>query len=124
MIYRMAYEQVQHNLQLLKPGLSFREVAERARSLPPDYLPQRYGLHFHGVGLCDEFPFIKYFEDWDTSGYDGVLQEGMVLCVESYVGRLGGHEGVKLEEQVVLTHAGYAPISSYPFEESLLGLGC
>jgi hypothetical protein len=28
---------------------------------------------------------------------------GMVLSVESYVGEVGGHEGVKLEAQFVIT---------------------
>ena len=27
----------------------------------------------------------------------------MTLCVEAYVGAEGGHEGVKLEEQIVIT---------------------
>ena len=38
----------------------------------------------------------------------------MVLCVESYIGRLGGHEGVKIEEQVLVTAAGRELLSSYP----------
>jgi Xaa-Pro aminopeptidase len=44
----------------------------------------------------------------------------MVLCVESYIGRLGGHEGVKIEEQVLITDTGNEQLSTYPLEEALL----
>jgi Xaa-Pro dipeptidase len=38
----------------------------------------------------------------------------MVLCVESYIGRLGGREGVKIEEQVLITATGREQLSLYP----------
>jgi len=38
----------------------------------------------------------------------------MVVCVESYVGRHGGHEGVKLEEQLLITESGSECLSRYP----------
>ena len=44
----------------------------------------------------------------------------MTLCVEAYVGAEGGHEGVKLEEQVVITATGAEPLSSYPYETALM----
>jgi Xaa-Pro aminopeptidase len=44
----------------------------------------------------------------------------MVLCVESYIGRLGGREGVKIEEQVLITEAGPKQLSAYPLDERLL----
>jgi Xaa-Pro dipeptidase len=37
-----------------------------------------------------------------------------VVCVESYIGRHGGHEGVKIEEQVLITETGYECMSRYP----------
>ena len=45
----------------------------------------------------------------------------MVICVESYVGRLGGHEGVKLEEQVLITETGHEKMSNYPLDARLGG---
>jgi Xaa-Pro aminopeptidase len=45
----------------------------------------------------------------------------MVFCVEAYIGAVGGKNGVKLEEQVVITEQGYELMSKYPFEEKLLG---
>ncbi|WP_431461147.1 M24 family metallopeptidase, partial [Klebsiella pneumoniae] len=58
--------------------------------------------------------------DWTADTPDGVLEPGMVLCVESYIGRLGGHEGVKIEEQVLITETGYRQLSTYPLDERLL----
>ena len=44
-----------------------------------------------------------------------------MLSVEAYVGAPGGREGVKLEEQVLITADGAEVMSSYPFEARLLG---
>ena len=44
----------------------------------------------------------------------------MTLCVEAYIGAEGGREGVKLEEQVVITEQGAEALSAYPFEIDLL----
>ena len=56
----------------------------------------------------------------DKKGYDGVLEEGMTVCVESMIGVEGGREGVKLEEQVLITKDGAEMLSSYRFEEDWL----
>jgi Xaa-Pro aminopeptidase len=34
MLYRMAYDQVQHNIGLVKPGMAFREIAQKAWKIP------------------------------------------------------------------------------------------
>ena len=44
----------------------------------------------------------------------------MTLCVESYIGAEDGIEGVKLEEQVLVTDTGVQRLSSFPYEEALL----
>ena len=33
---------------------------------------------------------IYFKEAWESYGYDGVLEPGMVMCVESYVGHKAG----------------------------------
>ncbi len=43
----------------------------------------------------------------------------MVLCVEAYVGAVGGKEGVKLEEQVLITETGHENLTRCPFDERL-----
>jgi len=119
-IYRDAYEHIQTNMELLKPGVSFRELTDNALRLPEKYRHQRYGVAYHGVGLCDEFPSIRYPEDVETHGYDGVLEAGQCICIEAYLGEVGGPCGIKLEDQVVITENGYENLTSYPFEDSFL----
>ena len=118
-LYTIAEDQIAANISLLKPGRSFRELSQAATSVPADCLPNRYSVLFHGVGLCDEYPAVPYPSDWERSGYEGVLEAGMVLCVESYVGRHGGREGVKLEEQVLITETGHECLSTYPRDPRL-----
>ncbi len=102
-LYRLAREQIAYNLALIRPGLGFRELSEKAFRLPERFRANRYSVIAHGVGLCDEYPAIYYPEDAAATGYDGVLEAGMTICIESYVGAAGGAEGVKLEQQLLVT---------------------
>ncbi|MDX1575388.1 MAG: Xaa-Pro peptidase family protein [Kiloniellales bacterium] len=123
-LYRLAAEQLEHNMALVRPGISFRDYAERCWPLPEAYVANRYPEVAHGIGLCDEYPGIPPIQDWDErgfrGGYDGVIEENMTLCIESYIGAEGGPEGVKLEQQVLVTAAGCRPLSTFPLEEMFL----
>jgi Xaa-Pro dipeptidase len=45
--------------------------------------------------MCDEWPFIPYPDkDYSNGDYSGVFAENMVICVESYIGEVGGKQGV------------------------------
>jgi len=68
------------------------------------------------VGQCDEYPDIVFPEAWEESGYDGVLMPGMVLTVEAYVGSRSGGQGVKLEDQVLITENGYENLSAWTLD--------
>jgi Xaa-Pro aminopeptidase len=122
LLYRMAYDQVLHNIGIIKPGMSFHDVAQNAWKIPDRFVEQRYTSIMHGVGMHGETPFIAHAMDFHAYGRAGVLQPGMVLSVESYIGEKGGQEGVKLEEEVLLTETGTEIISRFPFEEELLGV--
>jgi Xaa-Pro aminopeptidase len=111
---RLAMQQIEHNRALLRPGLSFAEFGTRAFELPERYRANRYSVICHGVGLSDEYPAIYYPEDAARSGYDGVFEADMSVCLESYIGEAGGPDGVRLEEQVLLTERGAELLSSYP----------
>ena len=102
-LFRLARAQIAYNLELVRPGLGFREFSEKAFRLPERYRANRYSAVAHGVGLCDEYPAIYYPEDAEASGYDGLLEAGMTICIESYIGEEGGPDGVKLEEQILIT---------------------
>ena len=109
----MAAEQVEFNCGLLRPGLAFREFTENAWTIPARFAEQNYGCVAHGVGLVDEWPSIGC-DPADPALQDGIIVPGMVLCIESYLGEVGGTEGVKLEEQVLITAAGCEVLSRFP----------
>jgi Xaa-Pro aminopeptidase len=119
-LYAHAYEQVQHNIELLKPGVSFREFSGKSWSIPAEFAKNSYDCIVHGVGLADEWPNIPSWRNFAQYGYDGIIEPGMALCVESYIGAEGGLEGVKLEEMILITADGNRRLSSYPFEEKML----
>ena len=49
----------------------------------------------------------------------GEIEEGMVFSVEAYVGVEGEDEGLKLEEQVLVTSAGVGVLSHAPHDQNL-----
>ena len=109
-------EQIAHNTDLLRPGVSFVEFASRAYRLPRPCLPNRYADLVHGCGLGVEYPFVLYPEDAGQGMYDGHFEADMVVCVESYVGALDGPEGVKLEQPVLITGEGPQVLSTLPLD--------
>lgn len=119
-LYSAAVEQIEHNKSIIKDGTTFREIAEKAWPIPEEFFDNRYGCILHGVGLCDEYPALPHLSDWERSGNDGTIKEGMTICIESFIGAKDGHEGVKLEEQLLVTAEGFEQLSKYPFENSLL----
>jgi Xaa-Pro aminopeptidase len=119
-LHELAQEQVLFNMELLRPGVSFGEFAERAWPVGEAFVANRYMTLVHGVGLVDEYPSLPYAQDLADWGYEGMFEENMVVSVESYIGEVGGTDGVKLEQQVLITAAGAVPLSRTPFVESLL----
>jgi len=119
-LYQVAHEQVHHNMQILRPGVSFREYSELAWKIPERFVANRYYLSAHGCGMTGEYPYLYHSMDFDESGYDGIVEPGMTICVESYIGEDGGTEGVKLEQQLLITDTGNELISTFPFEAALL----
>jgi Xaa-Pro aminopeptidase len=119
-LYCLAVDQIEHNAELLRPGVSFRELSEKAWPIPSRFMSQRYFVMVHGCGMTGEYPYVLHGPDFDQ-GYDGVLHENMVLCVESYLGERGGPGGVKLENQYLLTRSGLENLTPYPLDPRLLG---
>ncbi|WP_346895652.1 Xaa-Pro peptidase family protein [uncultured Roseibium sp.] len=119
-LYKTAYEQLHHNMAILRPGMSFRDYAEAAWDIPEIFHANRYYLSAHGCGMTGEYPYLYHRGDFPDAGYDGEILPGMTLCVESYIGAEGGKEGVKLEQQVLITETGVELLSRFPFEEDLL----
>ena len=115
-IYEISMQQLETNISLLRPGISFLEFSSKAYKLPDKYLANRYADVGHGCGLGVEYPFLWYPEDEKYGAYDGMFEENMVVCIESYVGEEGGEQGVKLEQPVWISREGPVLLSSYPLE--------
>ena len=114
-IYLTAVEQIDYNSRLIKDGVSFREFTEKAWILPEKYYGNRYSVMLHGIGLCDEWPAIRYPTDGGERG--GIFQKNMTITLESYIGEVGGHEGVKLEQQYLVGENGLELMSHHPLEQ-------
>jgi Xaa-Pro aminopeptidase len=118
---RHAQEHIMTNMELLRPGVSFRDLTFRGHQLDPKYDARKYSCRFHGVGLCDEWPHISYADHFVEGAFDYVVEPGMVFCVEALVGEEGGDFCIKLEDQVLITDGGHENLTSYPFDAALLG---
>jgi Xaa-Pro dipeptidase len=118
-IYRMAVDEIEHNLQLVRPGMTLLEMQRQAYPVPEECQKNAYPCIMHAVGMCDEYPQAKpLFRA--VNPYDCSLQAGMVVCIESYMGPEGERDGVKLEQQVLITETGYELLTTFPYEASLL----
>lgn len=114
-LYRTARDQIEHNLALIRPGMSFAEFNERSWRIPERHQPFRYSVAAHGVGMVDEWPFVLLHPDFDPA-YEGRFETGQVICVESLIGA-DGTESVKLETQVLVTATGAERLDSFPWED-------
>ena len=114
-LYSMSLEQIYHNSNLIKADMSFKEFTEKSWKLPEEYYGNRYSVMVHGIGLCDEWPSIRY----PTDGGDksGRFLKNMTITVESYIGKVGGKEGVKLEQQYLVGENGLELMSHHPLED-------
>jgi Xaa-Pro aminopeptidase len=116
-----AMDHIEVNRALLKPGVTIRELTHGGHQLDPRYWRQKYSCKMHGVGLCDEWPFVPYPDGWVEGAWDVVLEAGMTLCVEALVSPEGGDFSIKLEDQVLITETGFETLTRYPFDPRLTG---
>ena len=117
-IHNLAFDNVKYNEQLIKPGVTFREFAEKAWKLPDNCFDNHYPCQIHGVGMSDEWPFIAYpNKDYSNGDYNGIFEENMVICVESYIGEVGAKEGAKLEDQYLVKKNGLQLLSNLPLDQ-------
>ena len=114
-LYAAAVEQIDHNLALLRAGLSFAEFNDKSWRIPARYEPYRYSLAVHGVGMADEWPVVALHPDFAHS-HGGQFEENMVVCVETLIAEHDS-ESVKLETQVLITVAGAERLDSFPWED-------
>ena len=118
---RHSHDFIMHNMSLLKPGVMIPELIDQCMEHPAKFKAQQYGCMMHGVGLCDEWPLIAHKDQYVPGSFEYPLEPGMVLCVEAACGEVGGDFSIKLEDQVLITEDGYENLTTYPFDDALMG---
>ena len=117
-LHDLAVENIKYNEQLIKAGTMFREFAEKAWKLPDNCYDNHYPCQVHGIGMCDEWPFIVYpNQDYSNGDFNSVFEENMTITIESYIGEVGGREGVKLEDQYLVTEEGLKLLTNHPLNQ-------
>ncbi len=109
-------------IEAVKPGVTTADVA----TTWPDYKKmgaknehEIFGLQYgHGLGVgLWEFPIISRAYSVD---HPVEIEPGMVFALETYAGV--GYDGVRLEDEVVVTETGIEVITKFPTDE-LFGCG-
>ena len=121
-LHGRAREQLEHNVALVRPGVAYEEIADRAWVVPEEHQQSRYYAVGHGLGMSGEFPNIPHKRPGLAYPLPGVVEPGMVICIESYIGSAAAGQGVKLEEQLLVTETGCERLSHMPFDDRLGGL--
>jgi len=117
-LHNLASDQLEHNAANLEPGRSFEQFAEMAFDVPEPYRKYGYYQLAHGLGLAGGHPNIPRASD-GAYPLGGCFEPGMVICVESYVGDPVTRQGVKLENQFLITDDGTEVMTTYPFDGRL-----
>ncbi len=102
----------------MTPGLSFEEFARQAWRGPAAYAPFGYYCLAHGIGLTGESPNIPLAGPGPYP-LAGSFEADMVICVESYLGDPRTSQGVKLEDQYLITETGAERLTTCPFDPLL-----
>jgi Xaa-Pro dipeptidase len=114
-LFSLAREQLMHNASLLEPGLSFESFAASTWDVPDRFAKYGYYCVAHGLGLTGEYPYIPRISA-QPFPLAGEFLPGMVLCVESYLGDAVTNQGVKLEDQYLITESGAELMSTLSCE--------
>ena len=114
--FKISYEAQLTALEIIKVGITAKEVNEVARQVFKKAGVEEYSIHRtgHGIGIgLHEEPSLRYDNDL-------ILQEGMVFCVEPAI-YIPGVGGFRHSDTVVLTNKGTNLITEHPRElESLI----
>ncbi len=117
-----AHDWIRAMTELVRPGITCGELAAAAPVVPERFRAQRYECMIHSVGLEEESPSVCHPQDVQSNP-DRVIQQDMVLVVETYMGEVGGSHGVKLGDVVLVTADGAEVLAPYPYARSFAPVG-
>ncbi|MFZ5570284.1 MAG: M24 family metallopeptidase [Thermodesulfobacteriota bacterium] len=121
-LYAECLEMLYGAIAILRDGVTDHEILEKWPQSPSywgydsweEVSPYVFG---HGIGLSlHDPPVISPLRK--AYGLPPVtLRQGMVIALETYAGHKGGKDGVRLEENVLITRDGYEVLSRWPVKE-------
>ena len=121
-LYEEARAMLYDGMSAVKDGATDYDVVEQWPDSPgywgydewDEVMPYAVG---HGIGLTlHDRPLITMIKK--VAGYPPTtLQEGMCLALETYAGHNGGKDGVRLEENILVTKDGYELLTRWPIAE-------
>lgn len=121
-IHKRCLEYQLGGIEAVKPGVTSADVCSTwptAKQMGARSEHEVFGLQYgHGIGVgLWEFPIISRAYSLD---HPVEIEPGMVFALETYAGV--GYDGVRLEDEVVVTETGIEVITKFPTDE-LFGCG-
>jgi len=121
-IHKQCLEYQLGGIEAVKPGVTSADVCSTwptAKQMGARSEHDVFGLQYgHGIGVgLWEFPIISRAYSLD---HPVEIEPGMVFALETYAGV--GYDGVRLEDEVVVTETGIEVITKFPTDE-LFGCG-
>ncbi len=120
LLYKDAFDWIEASIKVTKPRVTTADIASAwpdsknawnvadATEAPGNNIGHGLGLGLH------EPPFISRTHSFD---HPQKIEKDMVIALETYAGKSGGKDGVRLEEMVLVTESGNEVLSKYPIEE-------
>ena len=118
-LYKECYESMYRAIDKLRPGNTSADVAREFPQYDDDTYETCSLIQFgHSLGL------MTYEGMWITRGYSmkfpEIIEENMYFAIETYSGRPGVQQAVRLEQNLVVTKDGPQVFTLFPFEEEML----
>jgi Xaa-Pro dipeptidase len=85
--------------------------------MPERFRPYGYYCLAHGLGVAGEHPNVPLAVTGQPYRFSGAFEPDMVVCVESYIGDPVTHQGVKLEDEYLVTDTGAELLTTYPYAD-------
>jgi Xaa-Pro dipeptidase len=120
-LFAEAKEMLDAGMSVVKDGATDYDVLEKWPDSPQywgydswfDVVPYACG---HGLGVTLHDRPMVLFSHRALGLPPQEIKEGMVMAFETYAGKKGGKDGVRIEDMVLVTKEGYELLSLFPQE--------